>query len=167
MSEDRYHDSWSKLIEFVGRPEYLNAQYGITATYAYSRDIVHTFEKMQYVGVKQSKFDTKIILEQLQNGNLILCTGDSDAGAHEWIIDGSRQVYSYIPSVPDSQILTTFFHCVWGWGGTSNGLFLYESTIGGNAWEYDEGTNASTHKFTMYDITYGFKPDGKKEPANN
>lgn len=43
MKRMQYHDSWSRLFEILGRPEYANAKYGEDATSASSAYFIRTF----------------------------------------------------------------------------------------------------------------------------
>lgn len=47
------------------------------------------------------------------------------------------------------------FHCVWGWGGSNNGFFNFDSNVmGGNADYFGEYDNNSSTTHVFYDLKY-------------
>ena len=57
-----------------------------------------------------------LILDQLERGWPMVYRGYSDDAGHAWNIDGYQDGY---------------FHCNWGWGGSANGYFYFDSLNGG------------------------------------
>ena len=57
-----------------------------------------------------------LIFEQLFRGWPMVYRGYSDDAGHAWNIDGYQENY---------------FHCNWGWGGSANGYFYFDSLNGG------------------------------------
>ena len=58
----------------------------------------------------------EVIKNQLDRGWPVIYRGYSDDAGHAWNIDGYQDDY---------------FHCNWGWGGSSNGYFYFDDLNGG------------------------------------
>ncbi|WP_290383720.1 C10 family peptidase [uncultured Duncaniella sp.] len=156
------HDSWYRLLEIVGRSEYLNAQYGIYATYAYMHTAKNMLAKIGYENVRYRTFNEDDAFNELKNSRLLILYGERSTGAHAWVVDGSsrRATELALPSIEAGHPVyryEDFYHCVWGWGGQSNGYFLYNNKLGGVAHEYDPDTNAAGHVYENLKILSGEK----------
>lgn len=124
------HDNWSRLFEVIGRPQNLNSSYGTTATGASPSRIPLTFTNMGYKGCKGAEFSSSTVDSELEAGQPVICSGylKNNQGGHSWVIDGgyttwTNQVVTETPGL----YYESYYHCVWGWGGSSDGYFLYES----------------------------------------
>lgn len=84
---------------------------------------------------------------------------------HVWVIDGAMWQHGHFgdlpPSITDPEphynpnIPMCLFHCVWGWGGSNNGFFNFDSNVmGGNADYFGEYDNNSSTTHVFYDLKY-------------
>ena len=167
MYADSNHDSWYRLFEIVGRPEYLNAKYGVSATSAYMSSAKSMLERTGYENVQFKYFDIDAAFDELSNSRLFIMYGDrlnnGQRVGHAWIIDGSsrRATRLAIPSTEAGHPVyryEDFYHCIWGWGGKSNGFYLYSNKLGGVAHEYDADTSSPGNTYENLKILSGEKP---------
>lgn len=137
-----YHDSWARLFETLGREKYLNATYGVKGTSVNPDNVIKTMSLCGYSNTKRSNFTTSSINSSLASKKPVLCRGMSttDNEGHFWIIDGGhiKTETAYDDGSIYSQEIYTYYHCIWGQGGSGNGYFLYGGyTLGGTAAEPD------------------------------
>lgn len=167
MYANSTHDSWYRLFEVVGRSGYLYAKYGTSATSASMYVAQNMLEKIGYKNVKFNKFDIDSAFNELKNNRLFMVSGsrlnNGQRVGHAWIIDGSsrRAIQLAIPSIEAGHPVykyEDFYHCIWGWGGQSNGFYLYSNKLGGVAHEYDAGTNYPGNIYEDLEMFTGEKP---------
>lgn len=156
------HDNWSRLFEVIGRAENLYSNYGTTSTSASPSRIPLTFTNMGYKNCKGASFSSSIVDSELEAAQPVICSGYIQSGGHTWVIDGgyttwTNQVVTETPGL----YYETYYHCVWGWGGSSDGYFLYEyGKLGGHP------TNGDLYPYiidcdvysSLY-INYGQRPN--------
>lgn len=156
------HDNWSRLFEVIGRAENLYSNYGTTSTSASPSRIPLTFTNMGYKNCKGASFSSSIVDSELKAAQPVICSGYIQSGGHTWVIDGgyttwTNQVVTETPGL----YYETYYHCVWGWGGSSDGYFLYEyGKLGGHP------TNGDLYPYiidcdvysSLY-INYGQRPN--------
>ena len=88
-----------------------SAQHALDNHFRYNDDI--TCE----VKINYSEDDWELLIkDQLDRGWPIIYRGYSDDSGHAWNIDGYED---------------SFYHCNWGWGGSSNGYFYFDNLNGG------------------------------------
>lgn len=153
-----------RLIEVLGRPENLNLKYGTssTGTQKGDNDAIPRTMKNFNLNTKYcfgSDADTQYWYnERIENSILkgypVLVdsdvhryTNENRTGPiidtnHLWLIDGMlytpgcRQIPDPIFGMQDQ-----LFHCIWGWGGLSNGYFAIRNRIlDGESRQPDKGT---------------------------
>jgi len=88
-----------------------SAQHALDYHFRYNDDI--TCE----VKINYSEDDWELLIKnQLDRGWPIIYRGYSDDSGHAWNVDGYED---------------DFYHCNWGWGGSSNGYFYFDNLNGG------------------------------------
>ena len=131
-------DMLAMFLQILGNDSNLKMSYGEAGTtqgsFASITRIVPTFENMGYsclydylnfseataCAMLKGTYDSQCVASPL------LVTGSHPQGGHAWVIDGFIQ-YQYTKVVVPP--ITTFddilYHCVWGWGGSSNGYYYW------------------------------------------
>lgn len=153
-----------RLIEVLGRPENLNLKYGTSSSSTQKGDYDAIPRTMKNFNLNTkycfgSDADTQYWYnERIENSILkgypVLVnsyvkkyanenrTGNISKVGHLWLIDGMlytpgcRQIPDPIFGMQDQ-----LFHCIWGWGGLSNGYFTIRNRIlDGESRQPDKGT---------------------------
>lgn len=75
---------------------------------------------------------------------------NGEVKAHAWVIDGYQSVKITNNMLQENQIYYEYFeHCVWGWGGMSNGYYSWSSAAGFGSkpdhWADDDLQNYTSH----------------------
>lgn len=164
MKSYQWQSAWSKLFEVLGRYDYLNAHYGISSTgINFDKNVTQTFTKNGYTASSIQAFNTVIVNDMLRSGIPVLVDGkdvSNPSEGHMWVIDGGYMKgeeykdaggYSYMG-------YTSYYHCVWGWGGANNGYFLYNNSLGGKPQDADSYILDNPYKFNKLLICTGYKP---------
>lgn len=130
MYDNPEGDGWAQLFERLGRPEFLHASYGVSATGCTSTNFASTFHKLGFPNATRQLFDPNVIADLLRAKKATIVAGIQKQTymGHIWVIDGG-----YINNDEPVQINPDptapkkyMFHCVWGHGGAGNGYFLYK-----------------------------------------
>lgn len=165
---------WARLFRILGGAEYTNVRYGIVGssngTGALDTSIPFAFAKANYKGATFSAFNSTIVNNQLETLNPVICSGIMSSGngserdyGHVWVIDGGyTKGHLYFPEIEGEQpyrIYETYYHCVWGWKGKSNGYYLYVNSLGGDIKQGDEGYQEPAVKYENLNMIYGYKPN--------
>lgn len=157
---------FAKFMEILGRPQYLNMNYGVDGSGCEMENVESTFETLGY---KYDKFDYIEVDHarlSLRKGSPLLIFGVNyvvPTMSHVFVIDGFCT--EYMKSEP------SYFHCVWGWGsfdnnnaGLGNGYYLIKWTdhkIDSKPTLFDENDNGTypnglwIHYFDTY-MMYDF-----------
>lgn len=153
-----------RLIEVLGRPENLNLKYGtsssitqedinlsivrtmnnfnLNAQFSFRPNHVTNFwsnERVENSILKGYPVLVNSFVKKYANENR---TGNTSEDGHFWLIDGML----YTPDCrqfpdPEYGAEDQLFHCVWGWGGLSNGYFAIRKRIlDGESRQPDKGT---------------------------
>lgn len=160
---------WARLFKILGGPEYTNVRYGIVGsgigTGTSEAYVPQAFFKANYKGTTFTAFNSTIVNNQLETLNPVICSGNlnnSNLG-HAWVIDGGyTRGYLGFPIAEGDKpqkIYETYYHCVWGWNGKSNGYYLYTNSLGGEIKQGDEGYSEPAEKFENLTIIYGYRPN--------
>ena len=88
-----------------------SAQNALDEHFGYNNDITCEV-KINYSDEEWSL----LIKDQLDRGWPVIYRGYSDDAGHAWNIDGYEDIY---------------YHCNWGWGGSSNGYFYFDNLNAG------------------------------------
>lgn len=158
------HDNWSRLFEVIGRSQNLNSSYGTTSTGAAPSRIPLTFTNMGYKGCNGAAFSSSIVDSELEAGQPVICSGylKDNQGGHSWVIDGGYTTWTnQVVTEKPGLYYESYYHCVWGWGGSSDGYFLYESgKLGGRPKDADLYPYISEcNVFGSLYINYGQRPN--------
>lgn len=118
-------DYTARMLQVIGSKSLLDQFYGIKVSgilFLETNKIEDTFTKLGY------DYRTTVINEEDMNSSLsqnspVLVVGCNRASnyGHVWAIDGyahASETYSTY-----TKDLGNYYHCVWGWGGKSNGYF--------------------------------------------
>lgn len=163
MKINRTHDLWARLFALIGQEA--GVTYGSSSTTTPFEGIIYAFKSFGYKYAKELKyFDADLANNNLENNELFLLYGWQPAvagSAHLWVVDGG---YTTEQKTPGTMGFTTvyrdYYHCVWGWSGTSNGYYLYTTTgIGGDAAAADDGKPASTTFYEYLRIYHDFRTE--------
>lgn len=161
---------WARLFKILGGPEYTNVSYGIEGEskgtgvpyYRISKAFTDAFTKANYKGGHTVSFSSAPVSQELESNNPVICVGNNGEG-HAWVIDGGYTTGSLeYPVTPDDEkkeVYRSYYHCVWGWGGLSNGYYLYSGSLGGNIEKGDPEYGTSASKYNDLLICYGYKPN--------
>lgn len=167
---------WARLFKILGGPEYTNVSYGVVGSgkgtgitlHSTPTALVNAFANANYIGGQVASFSSFHINYELENQNPIICWGSSVKykQAHTWIIDGGYTTgsleYSVTPEDDNRKVYRSYYHCVWGWNGASNGYYLYSGNtgiIGGDIEKGDPIYGISAEKYDNLQIYYGYRPN--------
>ena len=164
--------SWARLFAIIGSAKFGNVNYGITSTGMYPKYVSEVFNKMQYsVSDKRGLNISLVIQEHKANSPVFVTgykyltnstTGSLEQSGHAWILDGSYSITHDSPIIEDDdkgKVTDYFLHCVWGWGGSSNGYYLYySSSLGSRPESGDNGYKSTLPAYSDLSIWYGIKP---------
>ena len=96
---------------------------------------------------------------------LVVGNGANGNEGHCWVIDGylSYTVSGGTTSSGDLISSYSLYHCVWGWGGSNNGYFLWRdgtevNTSPYNYEEHDKKESSSSYSFTNLKYFRNFEP---------
>ena len=128
-------DMLAQLLAKIGTT--LNADYTINSqnyclTYVAPSNLRSKFPLFGYANLADyQKFSNGKPFEAITNGPLLVIADNvnsSEAG-HGWVIDGyiSYKIYWTAIANDTHTLYYSFYHCVWGWGGKSNGYFAIDS----------------------------------------
>lgn len=160
--------AWARLFKNLGGPSFTNVSYGIVGnsagTGASELYIPQAFSNAGYNGATLASFSSSTVNEELESGNTVVCVGDNENknSGHAWVIDGGyTKGVLYYPETPGDdykKVYSTYYHCVWGWGGTSNGYYLYSNSLGGNVETGDTDYSVSAPKYNNLFVVHGYRP---------
>lgn len=152
-------ESWARLFEILGRPNYLMTFYGETYATTSGGMIPFTINRLGYSGAKRESLDYYNVYNDLQRGNPLIC----DSPSHIWIIDGWINIKTTTPLLNDTTVTYGFYpHCVWGFGGQANGYYLFSTsagTIGGAEQLVEDGLFDTVRVYGNLYVTYGYQPN--------
>lgn len=125
MKMGRNVDAIAKLLARLGKSDLLDIHYGKTASGADSANYQRTFLAMRYENPGNFKVFTEASVRDALSSGPILVIGSNIFGTsgHSWVMDG------YATNVENVSDKSTLYHCVWGWGGKSNGYFYWNYNI--------------------------------------
>lgn len=162
----------ARMLQQVGLPENMNVIYTKTASGIISpllhESIFNTFKNMGYEEPECAIINEEDMINSLSEGSPILVAGavkGSNSG-HVWNIDGYGKLIRYQMDANGNrntiETLGNYFHCVWGWGGKSNGYFkcynlgTSSAGIGGTSQFSDEGYRQVTvDEFNSGNLGFG------------
>ncbi len=164
MMADSRHDGWARLFRICGNKENTEAEYLAEETLAEPKYIARTINNMGYINAKEVYFNADLLESQFNStqGPLI-CSGKYNINrfqweGHSWILDGYQIGETTYPD--GKTFYKHYLHCVWGWGGKSNGYYLYQGeTLGHIVTGRDPGFTDSSLPFTGLSICYGYQKD--------
>ncbi|MBO4965700.1 MAG: C10 family peptidase [Muribaculaceae bacterium] len=177
-------DAMARVIRFLWNPDNLNVSIhtdskGVVNASALAIRFAPTLRNMGYEVLDGLKpFNADEVLEVLRRGadtpavgTPVLARGttldeNGKEVGHAWVIDGAMWQHGHFgdlpPSITDPEphynpnIPMCLFHCVWGWGGSNNGFFNFDSNVLGGTpdyyGEYDNKDPKTTQVF--YDLKY-------------
>ena len=131
------------LLRLLGEPQYLNMQYGLDVSSSILGRERTILISLGYIDPGPlNNFNEENVVEILERGEdneigggpiLVIGNFTEEGDSHIWVIDGYLQYYKVQDHVYIPQDI--LYHCVWGWGGDSNGYFYWKSTesFGGEA----------------------------------
>lgn len=161
------YNRWARLFKEIGNPENCNSEYnGIdVGTITEVGKVVRAFDNMGYTYTQYCPFSSDIVNNELGQRRPVYVDGLNNSGTlqHSWVIDGAfiREITKDYSSYEGDDMIerTYYYHCVWGWGGTSNGYYLLDGeTLGGTPDEYSIGNiYPSPYTFNNMYICYGMR----------
>ncbi len=175
MYNDPNNDGWARLFEIMGRPENTDALYGEEKTVCneFLIDFPQTFQdNMQlksYTYTNQPSAD--LLRNEMKAFRPCVMVGRSSSNTKTYfIIDGGQyRIITSTPLMGDPTTKTeTYFHCIWGRGGTANGYYkLGEVSVGAQTDDgligppdpHDDGTDGYVSKTLFGGIYYNFIPE--------
>lgn len=170
-------DGWARLFEILGRPENFDVSYGENSTICFDplSPLSDIRKNMGYT-MTSGEFNLDVLIDEMKAFRPCILRGvDSNKNKHCWIVDaGQRRITTTTPLMGDPTTKTElFFHCVWGWGGNSNGYYkmnnLYQSydkngipindhAIIGDPKPRDEDCYGNAPDYDLLTIIYGITP---------
>lgn len=146
MKKKGADDKIATLIRYLGNADLLNSQYGIKETVTKLNAQKRTFEALGYNCDEYTTYFDPYYAIQWLSGTLesnlnqrgpVLMYGLSSGKStgHNWVIDGYllNDIYTRRAGSTDESAWVKYahdfelFHCVWGWGGKSNGYYCFSS----------------------------------------
>lgn len=168
MKAQPYHSSWARLFETLGRKENTNAVYGFLATGTNATEYSQTFVNYGYSRPVFSYFKPSYVESELKSGNPIVVVGNYASSGHAWVIDGGYTTGCYQePPIPGEEghfYYTTYYHCIWGWEGKSNGYYLHYGQLSSGGlisnfgWIPDEGNDTPAEPYGDLMMIAGYRP---------
>ncbi|MDE6393349.1 MAG: C10 family peptidase [Muribaculaceae bacterium] len=162
---------WARLFKILGGPQYTNVTYGVVGASTGSgvswdrvpQAFAQAFAKANYKGGNTQDFSSSTVNTELEAGYPVICVGINAGSGHAWVIDGGYTQGSLeYPVTPDDeirQVYKTYYHCVWGSNGVSNGYYLYSTTLGRDLQKGDEGYIVSAGEYGNLKVSYGYRPN--------
>lgn len=114
-------DSMAKLLYWIGKD--IDMSYSPNVSGANSYDAYDLCKSLNFsIPSGYATFDIKKITQYLNDNHIVYLRGyDIDGkGGHAWISDAC---YFCVAQNDRTQILDTYIHCDWGWGGSCNGYY--------------------------------------------
>lgn len=161
MKDGANNDLVARLMKRLGDDDLLDIEYGTESSSAYTSKMQNAFTGMGYdnngydndfrmAAIKKWLNYTYDIYDPTYGGPVLMSGRDKDKGGHSWVIDGYilNDIYVRAKSSSDGNWRLwgndyILFHCVWGFGGSSNGYFYIsnddEAEFAGSP--YMTGTN--------------------------
>lgn len=111
-------DAMAKILYWIGKD--VNMNYKIGGSSASSEKAYNLCYSLGFtVPSGYVTYDIIQITEYLRDNYIIYLRGTNDQnGGHAWVVDGCSFCVD-----ANNEIIDTYLHCDWGWGGTSNGYF--------------------------------------------
>lgn len=176
---NNYYSTWdannqvSHFVYELGKSGYCNISYGAKESSGYDSDARDTFRKLGYTNVHRFWHPLELtsdnkdrIFRMLHRGLSVYISASRwksrgiDKEGHAWIIDG------FTRGTTMNDCAYYYYHCNWGWGGTSNGYFKVECFDTEKRDRIEEGIDdgtAITQQKLHYDFNYTIidyhKPD--------
>lgn len=139
MNDGENNENIARFLSLLGDENNLQMNYGavgVNGSGALRARYYPTFTNMGYIGHEELKdFSEEEICAILDKSETalainpsgpVLVRGTSSDSGHGWVIDGYVQYERLSQSVGSQYVLEDIlFHCVWGWGGSSNGYFYW------------------------------------------
>lgn len=130
-------DNHAFLISEIGKA--VDMRYGVLSSGAVTAKLQKAMQEFGYKDSGELKsFDDKEVIKHFKNtaqfrGPLVV-RGSSQSSGHAWVADGYLK-YDLTRNQPkpvgeDPYInAVTLIHCIWGWNGSCNGYFKWNSTL--------------------------------------
>lgn len=143
----------AKILARLGDKDNLQTNYGVSSSGSVTLErYEQTFKNFGFPNMAHTNFTSKFAAGRLTREPIVV-----RGSGHAWVIDG---LYKHEYKTADSTETMYLFHCVWGWGGSSNGYYRVDGDyrIQGEPpyyWEYDPQTGGPMN-WTVTEIIYGF-----------
>lgn len=156
----------ASLMYLLGKPAYLNTQYGPDNSYSLISNIIPSLKKWGY-RVSSNNFSTSSPISYLGDGanrKPVITYGfyqnSNNDTVHVWILDGYLSVINYGPEVYESTT-DTYYHCVWGWGGSGNGYYYIGKSTSKTGFKDEDRDEYVTvdHSFINLKYLWDYKPN--------
>ncbi len=125
----------ARLVQLLGNADNLRMNYGVSSSGAAPSRIAPTFNNMGYENPGYlAPFNENAVKTNLVENGPVFVGGYNSEEGHAWVIDGYKQ-YIYLNLGTGFKTYDdVLFHCVWGWGESSNGYFYWAPTnsLGGD-----------------------------------
>lgn len=140
-------DAVAKFMAKIGEPQYLDMDYGISASGASVANALKTFSALGYTHSGELDYnEDKLIVGLLGNKNDLPLTfgpamsigyrmkDDGSYSGHAWVIDGFIKKAIYLDTTPDDDednadifagYAPLMVHCIWGWNTTKSNFNGY------------------------------------------
>ena len=151
-----YRYATSRLTREISRAYNMDAQWTDSATSVKSSLAPQTFKNFGYKKPEFKKFN-EIALSTILDRVPILMFGDGvtkngKQSGHMWVVDGLLGFYANDAGERPNMV-EYFYHCVWGWGGKSNGYFsIYDYDSTDNAYIYDDTSISNKTGYTYFNF---------------
>lgn len=134
MLKTRVNDKTARLLEILGRKEYLNITYRPAkegGSSASMNSVITTMKQLGYLEPKKSNsFSSDIAISELFSGDPVILSGRAtgERFGHAWTSDGVAQYKEPFVFSDGNSIYRIYYHFIWGnWGG-SNGYFYFDDS---------------------------------------
>ncbi len=114
-------DSMAKILYWIGKD--VNMRYAPGGSGAVSADAYQLCKSLNFlIPSGYAAFDIKKITQYLKDNHIVYLRGSdiNGNGGHAWVSDAC---YFCVDTNDNTQILETYIHCDWGWGGSCNGYY--------------------------------------------
>lgn len=137
MKKGNDNDAVAKLMRKLGNSDLLNISYGTGLSTAKFTNTTRTFLQMGYEDVLgyTNYFNDYVARDWLTTegkyGPILMSGADRNGNGHSLVIDGYIRNAIYANGSADKEEYyfwnydDTLYHCVWGFGGKSNGYFYF------------------------------------------
>lgn len=141
-------DDLAYFLRQIGGSQYLGIDYKPLGSSSNIKKVHYTLQSLQIPSSEVLPYPGSLP----DNEYPALVTGykkEADDKGHAWIVDGNLSLKITSMMYEEGYAYYHYEHCVWGWGGTSNGYYSWSSSKGFGDHPLDHGPNDPDDYITL------------------